>query len=233
VRKERVNESLREVIAYYDAIAKEYDDSYRDDVSLYEYKVIRALLAKVLSGKTLIDLGCGTGLFFDLGFRPQHDAYLGIDVSPRMIEIAKGKYPEYQFAVSDIQTATRPFEVAIALNGVISCVRAEDLAFLRDWVTVGGSFLIMVYGKGEGLSTRRDRGSANDHALVVRRYSAKSIVGRLTAAGLVVDGVRGLNVCLPLGNRNSTLRWIGNFVLERMCPSAAELIIVWGHRPVL
>lgn len=63
--------------------------------------------------QAVLELGCGTG---NLLQALQPVRALGIDVSPRMIEIAAHKYPQLQFRVDDAETveSKQPFDYVIA-----------------------------------------------------------------------------------------------------------------------
>jgi len=56
-----------------------------------------------LSGKTVLDFGCGKGDFYSFmkekGLLPH---YCGIDINKNLIALAKHKYPEAEFIVMDI-----------------------------------------------------------------------------------------------------------------------------------
>lgn len=70
-------------------------------------------------GKSVVEIGCGWGSFFDFGFTC--DDYFGIDVVPEFIELARKKYGHgngKEFYVQDVATITTGFDnrfgVAIA-----------------------------------------------------------------------------------------------------------------------
>jgi len=70
-----------------------------------------------LTGKSLLDFGCGTGDF--LGFlrsRGIDCAYTGVDIHPDLIALARGKHPEAEFLARDIEEEPlgRTFDVVLA-----------------------------------------------------------------------------------------------------------------------
>jgi SAM-dependent methyltransferase len=73
----------------------------------------------------LLDVGCGPGLLID--YIRQVDCqnafeYVGIDLSPTMVEAASRRWPDYEFYVHDLTsnpTAFGLFDVAI-MNGVLT-----------------------------------------------------------------------------------------------------------------
>ncbi len=53
---------------------------------------------------SVVDIGCGMGDIYDYLDRHFHvrDGYLGIDITPRMVEAATARYPEGRFIADDI-----------------------------------------------------------------------------------------------------------------------------------
>ena len=54
----------------------------------------------------MLDLGCGTGLA-GAAFRPHVDWLAGVDLSPKMIEVARAKGLYDRLAVADIGAVSR------------------------------------------------------------------------------------------------------------------------------
>lgn len=54
---------------------------------------------------SILDVGCGWGRLLDLTPVPWYGAYLGIDLSPDFIEMARDKDPSRIFMVGDVRTA--------------------------------------------------------------------------------------------------------------------------------
>lgn len=54
----------------------------------------------VMASEKILDLGCGNGRLWEL-FQERAVDYYGVDVSERLIEIAKSRYPEAKFQVAD------------------------------------------------------------------------------------------------------------------------------------
>lgn len=82
----------RETIETYDRIAKDWNDinpPHFQDVSWCEF-------VSHIEGEISLDLGCGTGrvgrLYLDNGFR--HIRYIGIDLSEKMLEVARRDFAE-------------------------------------------------------------------------------------------------------------------------------------------
>jgi ubiquinone/menaquinone biosynthesis C-methylase UbiE len=87
---------------HYDSLASSRDDFRRKNPYYYD------LLDKqyryfVPEGKKVLEIGCGTG---DLlaALKPSYG--IGVDISPKMIEISQKKYPTMQFYAGSIQDIT-------------------------------------------------------------------------------------------------------------------------------
>jgi len=85
---------------HFEKIAGEYD-SYKQR-NRYYYDSLKKLLKKfIVPGKSVFEIGCGTG---DLLAEVKPSYGLGIDISSKMIEIARRKHPgkNLQFKTRDI-----------------------------------------------------------------------------------------------------------------------------------
>jgi SAM-dependent methyltransferase len=61
-------------------------------------------IAESLDGKKILDYGCGKGDFYAfLKARGIRVDYTGMDINPRLIELAASKYPDCAFRVFDIE----------------------------------------------------------------------------------------------------------------------------------
>ena len=135
---------LQELARYYDSLASRRDDFRRKNRYYY------ALLDKqyryfVPEGKKVLEIGCGTG---DLlaALKPSYG--MGVDISPKMIEMAKEKYPSLHFYAGTIQDITieEKFDYII-LSGLLG--ELEDiqtfLQSLRRFCTPDTRIIIEYY----------------------------------------------------------------------------------------
>ena len=79
----------RDVAQYYDDLAKDYDqDRFGNSYGLFLHALERPILERLLQScsESVLEVGCGTGRFLDL-------ADIGVDISPKMLEVAKTKFP--------------------------------------------------------------------------------------------------------------------------------------------
>ena len=77
------------LVPTYADVAGEYDRHYTRPIDLAENRILRRHLLPLTRGRSVYDLGCGTGLLLELGVSPSR--YVGIDTSSPMIAILRGK----------------------------------------------------------------------------------------------------------------------------------------------
>jgi SAM-dependent methyltransferase len=75
-------------------------DAWKARHPTYHREVERLCRSLIPPGASVLEIGCGTG---DLLQAVQPRRGCGIDISPRMVEIARGKYPGLEFAVGDVE----------------------------------------------------------------------------------------------------------------------------------
>ena len=85
----RIMINTNEVIQFFDRLAPDWDaEMIRND------NVIKTILnnAGVASGKDILDVACGTGVLIPDYLSRNVASVTAIDISPKMVEIAKGKF---------------------------------------------------------------------------------------------------------------------------------------------
>jgi SAM-dependent methyltransferase len=92
----------RAVSDHFDRIAGEYD-GWKARASYY-YDLLTEIYRELIpEGGVVLEIGCGTGTLLSR-MKPRRG--MGVDISPRMIEIASRKYPEYEFRAEDAAALT-------------------------------------------------------------------------------------------------------------------------------
>lgn len=87
------------IVDYYNNLAKKYDsDRFENTYGKFIDFQERRILDRLLSDKNeiILDLACGSGRFMNY-------AALGVDASEEMLKIAREKYPEKSFHLSDAE----------------------------------------------------------------------------------------------------------------------------------
>ncbi len=109
---------MREVEAFFDSIAGEYDRAYIRPVDMAEDHLTAVTLYRHISkGDYVLDVGCGTGHTLMM-VQPSH--YVGIDISWGMLRRAESRWPRMSFVFCDMEDLSdfRGFDVVVCLNGV-------------------------------------------------------------------------------------------------------------------
>ncbi|MBF0512216.1 MAG: class I SAM-dependent methyltransferase [Candidatus Omnitrophica bacterium] len=112
----------QKLILHYDALAPSRDDFRRKN--RYYYSLLEKEYRYFIpEGKRVLEVGCGTG---DLlaSLKPSYG--VGVDISPKMIETAQGKYKGLHFYTGDIQDVSlnEKFDY-IVLSGLLG--ELEDI----------------------------------------------------------------------------------------------------------
>lgn len=104
---------------YYDELAPTYDSNrFENSYGKFIDEQERTFLKNILSQKTkakILDLGCGTGRFLEF-------ANHGVDLSPRMIEVAQSKFPTTEIregSVSNIPFEDDYFDLIYSLHVIM------------------------------------------------------------------------------------------------------------------
>jgi ubiquinone/menaquinone biosynthesis C-methylase UbiE len=119
--------------AVYDAIADEYDRQFRDELTSkpLERAILMAFLELVGQGM-VADVGCGPG-HVTAFLSAHHENVIGIDLSPRMIELAQDRAPDIGFTVGsmlELAADDASWAGAVLLYSIIHLTEDErSLAF--------------------------------------------------------------------------------------------------------
>jgi SAM-dependent methyltransferase len=108
----------KELIEFYNRHLKDFGDRpqavrWTPEGQRRRYETLLAIAGDI-SGKTVLDFGCGKGDFF--GFLKEKGIatdYCGIDINDALISTAKRKYPGVEFIAMDIDETplTRTFDI--------------------------------------------------------------------------------------------------------------------------
>jgi len=120
---------------WYDALY-EVSAEYRKHYSQSEYYFLWTVLVDRIMRyglSNILDIGCGPGQFATLLYEKGFKQYCGIDLSPKCIELAKGKCASFEFIVADIFNTNvlkvRDYDCLVALEFLEHV--EDDLAVLH------------------------------------------------------------------------------------------------------
>ncbi|MBK9161511.1 MAG: class I SAM-dependent methyltransferase [Nitrosomonadales bacterium] len=118
--------SLKDVQRFWDERARSgSNDCYRVDSSRRTQLMRFLAFAQLarLEGSSILDIGCGTGDFFEfLKHQEIHADYTGFDISPAMVERCQERFPDARFVSGDflawMPNRTFDYTVAIAIHNI-------------------------------------------------------------------------------------------------------------------
>jgi SAM-dependent methyltransferase len=157
-----------------DIVRQGYDrisSTYRDDAGhgpasdepkgRPDYEAWLAELVPLLrDGDPVLDLGCGCGVPAT-AILAEHQAVIGVDLSPVQISRARRLVPAAQFRCADMSTVEFPprsFAAVVSFYAIIHVPPEEQPAILRNifrWLRPGG-YLLATVGSGAWTGTEGD-----------------------------------------------------------------------------
>ncbi|TCK24578.1 class I SAM-dependent methyltransferase [Pseudonocardia endophytica] len=175
-------------VAAFDTLGLDYERAFRDLPALDS--AVERLDATLPRGAAVLDVGSGTGRPVAERLTAAGHRVTGIDVSPRMVEIAREQVPGATFEVADVRTWASPaasWDAVCAYFSVLTMPRPEldaTLARITAWLVPGGRLsLATVPVDADGLDV-----PFLGQPVRAYSYDAETFVDRVRATGLVVDG---------------------------------------------
>jgi ubiquinone/menaquinone biosynthesis C-methylase UbiE len=101
------------------------------------------LVDKIGGAKTILDVGCGPGLYCEKLNENGYDI-IGVDYSENTIELAKQKYPGITFMVADgynLPFQDNQFDIVLSI-GALQCI-IEHEKFLKELIRVSSKAVIL------------------------------------------------------------------------------------------
>lgn len=133
--------------AVYEADAAAFDAARSR--SLFERGWLERFAEAVTPGASVLDLGCGTGEPIAAWLMQRGHPVTGLDVSPAMLAVARGRWPEGDWREGDMRALGLPerFGGIVAWNSFFHLTRDEQRATLprvTAHLSPGGAFLTTV-----------------------------------------------------------------------------------------
>ena len=152
----------KEVIEFFDRLAPGWDaEMVRNDA------VINTILdnAAVMEGKDILDVACGTGVLIPDYLKRGVASVTGIDISPKMAEIAKAKFPQPEVTIlcGDVETADfgKPFDCVVVYNAFPHFPDPERLIQTLSGLLKPGGTLTVAHGMSREKIDAHHHGTAS------------------------------------------------------------------------
>ena len=152
----------KEVIAFFDRLASGWDaDMVRSD------EIIGTILdnAAVTEGKDVLDVACGTGVLIPDYLKRDAASVTGIDISPKMAEIAKAKFPQPEVTIlcGDVETADfgKQFDCIVVYNAFPHFPDPERLIERLSGLLRPGGTLTVAHGMSREKIDAHHHGAAS------------------------------------------------------------------------
>ncbi len=212
----------REELRLFQDVQAPHADSWHAKNRYYHESLERILRFHIPPGSKVIEIGCGTG---DLLHSLAPVRGVGIDISPKMIEIARSKYPDLDFLVGDAEDLplSEPFDYVI-LSDVIGYMEDVQRAFeqIRKVCHEGTRVIVTYYNylwepvlrAGERLGMKRPQPDQN-------WLAPPDIQNLLSLAGFQTIRI-GHHLLFPFGFRSCRPCATASWRTSRCCGSFAS-----------
>ena len=152
----------KEVIDFFDRHADSWDaEMVRNDA------IIHTILdnAGVVEGKDILDVACGTGVLIPDYLERKVASVTGIDISPRMAEIAKTKFPQPEVTIlcGDVETTDfgKQFDCIVVYNAFPHFPRPERLIERLAGLLRPGGVMTIAHGMSRARIDHHHSGAAH------------------------------------------------------------------------
>ena len=207
----------------FDRFAEHYDDWFKTGLGkyvLYYEKELVLELAAPKPGDKVLDIGIGTGIFA-VELRKYGTEITGIDVSERMLDIARSKGLT-NVAVGDAVSLDFPdesFDIVISITA-LEFIKEYEKA-ISEMVRVckkGGRVVVGTLGSGSLWALKRSRAARKDAGSVFRvaRFSSFRELKRVAEKFGYKSVVKGAVFALPFDNAFCV--YTGRLI-EKVCQS--------------
>jgi demethylmenaquinone methyltransferase/2-methoxy-6-polyprenyl-1,4-benzoquinol methylase len=132
----------KEIIKFFDKNAHNWD--FKEKTRTYKIleKIIKRI--KLKSYENVLDLGCGTGICYPY-LKEKFNNYIGVDISPKMIEIAKRKFPKAKFMNKDFEETKLKknfFDLVLIFNAFPHFDKTKTVRKVRSILKKRGKLVI-------------------------------------------------------------------------------------------
>lgn len=175
------------VAEFFDNCASWWDaDMIRDE------DVITAIMtgAGIREGVHVLDVACGTGVLFPDYLKRGVASVTGIDISPKMAQIAAEKFPQVQVICGDVEQTEfdRQFDCVMVYNAFPHFPQPEKLVEVLAKLVVPGGRLSVAHGMSREALTSHHAGRASQVSIdLLHERELAAIFGRWFDVDVVIS----------------------------------------------
>ena len=152
----------QDIIAFFDQAAPRWDaEMIKSD------QIIGKILdgAGITAGQRILDVACGTGVMIPYYLDRQAAHVTGVDISPEMAKIARGKFPQANVDIicGDIEQLTLPekFDAVVVYNAFPHFPDPDRLIATLSGLLKPGGTLTVAHGMSRAHIDAHHQGSAS------------------------------------------------------------------------
>ncbi len=195
-----MNKDPRDIVREgYDEIAEHYDDWSRPSSELSNEDEFDEFLSHLESGSHILDVGCGSGVvtryLIEKGYQ-----VTGIDISQKMLDLAKHRVPEATFKIGDmtkLEFDDSSFNGIVSTYAVFHIPRSEHSKLFLDFRRIlkkRGVLLFSVGANPEGTDGVWDWDVGNGVPMFWSFYSPEKTVELLKSADFEIIFERSVEI---------------------------------------
>jgi len=144
-----MNDQVAILKEHYNNESYNYDEGYSKPINLGEDLVLANTIKKYLKD-SILDAGCGTGMLLEYIIPSELKLYVGIDISEKMLNIAKKKFSSMTFLQNDMHKVSYPnetFDTIVCLYGTFSYSLMPNMLLkeMKRLLKPKGHIVIMPY----------------------------------------------------------------------------------------
>jgi ubiquinone/menaquinone biosynthesis C-methylase UbiE len=193
--RQYIRPSLRkesEPAAAYDIWALSYDHQPDNLMLALDEELCGGLLARtIVTGRVIVDIGCGTGRHWKKLFDRRPSRLIGYDVSEGMLDILRQKYPQAEtYLLSDQHLPEVAHASCDLVLSTLTIAHIPDLgAALTEWCRVlkpGGEMIITDYHPTALIKGGQRTFRKGDKVIAIKNhiYSVPEVLAMAQALGL-------------------------------------------------
>lgn len=152
---------ITDIQQFFDSRACQWDEKFND---VQGAEKIVSIFKKKLKGRSILDIGCGTGVLTSFLKEIGASKIVGIDISKKMIDLAKKKFKTEEFVCDNLLTwdSKQKFDVAIMYNVYPHlCPKQEIVDKVYDLLNGKGYFIVAHGASKEEINSHHQAHAAN------------------------------------------------------------------------